>query len=81
MTIVILCFALIVPLGAVKHVYEGVLSSFVPPSVYRFMLEPFRSWILLVLLALVMYLAFRKSVSRNAEMLCVDQHQREASGA
>ena len=80
-TIVILCFALIVPLGAMKHVYEKVLSSFVPPSVYRFMLEPFRSWILLVLLALVMYLAFRESVSRNAEMLHVDQHQGEASDA
>jgi hypothetical protein len=66
-TIVILCFVLIVPLGAVKYVYERALSSFIPLPVYRIIIEPFRSWILFVLLALVMYLVSLAFISRKVE--------------
>jgi hypothetical protein len=57
---VILCFLLIVPLGAVTIAYEAVLSKLVPLAVFKVVIEPFRSWILLVMFVLSVYLTYRR---------------------
>lgn len=60
--IVILCFILTVPLNAVTIFYDKLLSHSIPLSAFRILIEPFRSWILLVLFLVMMYLSYRQTV-------------------
>jgi Glycosyltransferase family 87 len=63
--IVLVCFLLVLPLGAVTLAYERLLSDTVPDSIFRVAIEPFRSWALVILLTLVMYVAL--STDRPAD--------------
>jgi hypothetical protein len=65
--IVALCLVLIVPLSAVKIIYEGTLSHALPPSLFRTVLEPFRSWILLMLCGLAMYVMRGRMAQQQEE--------------
>ena len=58
--ILLLCALLVLPLGAVAHAYDLLLSDALGDSVLRIVVEPFRSWILLTLFALVMYVTARR---------------------
>jgi Glycosyltransferase family 87 len=60
--IVGLCCFLIVPLGAVQLMYHAVLSNFISLPVFHIVIEPFRSWILLLLFALVTFLTYGRPV-------------------
>jgi hypothetical protein len=59
--IVILCALLVLPLGAVTAAYERLSSGALGDAVFRVAVEPFRSWILLILCALVMYVIARSA--------------------
>jgi hypothetical protein len=63
--VVILCFILILPLGLVKITYQRLLSHFLPLTVYQVVIEPYRSWILLILVVLVTYLAWEGVARRK----------------
>jgi hypothetical protein len=58
--IVILCFILIIPLGLVKITYQRLLSHFLPSAVYQVVIQPYRSWILLILSVFVIQLIWRR---------------------
>jgi hypothetical protein len=63
--IVILCFILIIPLSAVTIAYEELLSHSMPLPVFRVVIEPFRSWILLIMFVLVVYVTYRRVVQNT----------------
>jgi hypothetical protein len=58
--VVILCSILIIPLSAVQIAYEELLSHVVSLPVFRLVLEPFRSWMLLVLYLVMLYLTYSR---------------------
>lgn len=62
--IVVLCFILALPLRAVTLAYEKLLSHSMPLLAFRVVIEPFRSWIVLIVFALVLYLTYRRNVTR-----------------
>jgi hypothetical protein len=57
--IVLLCSLLVLPLRAVTFAYDLLLSDRLGDSVFRVAVEPYRSWILLLLFAAVMYVIAR----------------------
>jgi hypothetical protein len=65
--IVILCFTLIVPLSAMTIGYEKLLSHFIPLPVFLALIEPFRSWVLLIMFVLVMYVTYRRGVQQRQD--------------
>ena len=48
--VVLLCFILVIPLNAITIAYEKLLSRGLPSIVFQVVVEPYRSWILLILL-------------------------------
>jgi len=65
MPIVVLCFILTLPLRAVTMAYEKLLSHAMPLPVFRVAIEPFRSWIVLIVFALVLYLTYGRIVQER----------------
>jgi Glycosyltransferase family 87 len=66
--IVLLCALLVVPLGAVTLVSRLLPPGSVGDSLFRVAIEPYRSWILLILMTLVMYVTARPVLaSQSAE--------------
>ena len=59
--IVILCCILIVPLGVVAIAYERLLASFIPLPVFHAVIEPFRSWTLLIMFVLATNVTYRRA--------------------
>lgn len=56
----IICLIYILPLKGVSIIYENILSNFISVNVYQVTIEPFRSWILVLLFAMTMSLWLRK---------------------
>jgi hypothetical protein len=65
MPIVVLCFILTLPLRAVTMAYEKLLSHAMPLPVFRVVIEPFRSWIVLIVFVLVLYLTYGRIVPKR----------------
>ena len=65
MPIVVLCFILTLPLRAITMAYERLLSHAMPPPVFRLAIEPFRSWIVLIVFVLVLYLTYERIVQER----------------
>jgi Glycosyltransferase family 87 len=63
--IVLLCALLVVPLGAVTPVRRLLPPGGVGDSLFHVAIEPYRSWILLILMALVMYVTARPIMARR----------------
>jgi hypothetical protein len=56
---VLLCVLLVVPLGAVTLVNRLLPPGGVGDSLFRVAIEPYRSWTLLILAPLVLYVSAR----------------------
>jgi hypothetical protein len=63
--IVVLSFVLTLPLRAVTIAYEQLLSHSIPLPVFRVVIEPFRSWIVLIVFVLVLYLTYEGIVQER----------------
>jgi len=65
LTVVVLCFILTLPLRAVTMAYEKLLSHAIPLPVFRVVIEPFRSWIVLIVFILVLHLTYERIVQER----------------
>ena len=63
--IVILCFLLIIPLSVVTIAYEDLLAGSTPQAFFRAVIEPYRSWILLVMSVLLTHLTYRRVIAQR----------------
>jgi Glycosyltransferase family 87 len=59
--VVLLCFTLVLPLNLVTMAYEKSLSHLAPSGTFQLMIEPYRSWILLILVLMVGRLTYARS--------------------
>jgi Glycosyltransferase family 87 len=61
----------VVPQRAIELAYERILSQFLPTSIFDLLLGPFRSWALLALLLLSVWLFLRLSRDGNHRQLAI----------
>jgi hypothetical protein len=74
--IVLLCALLVVPLGAVAKAYDLLLRRALGGSVFDVVIQPFRTWILLLLFPLVIHVISRPLAPAGEEARSRDRFSR-----